>query len=108
MMARLLALAFFLLAGTASAQTLTLPPPNFRQNMPADVTAWLTREEQCTKWYAEDPSDPKKAKAIDEALAKNKCDQLDSDYDDLRATHHDDANILNRLSQAEDFYSATD
>ena len=109
MTARVIAiLALILLAQAASAQTLTLPPPNFRQGMPADVTSWLDRQEQCTHWYGEDPSDPKREKEINAALGKLKCDALPDDEDKLRSHHHDNANILSRLDQVDDFYSATD
>lgn len=107
MMARLFAiLTLALLALPAIAADSNIP--NFKLGMPKDVVAFFDRQEQCLHWSAEDPSDPKRAKQIEAAMTKLKCDALPDDMENLRDEHHNDANILDRLSQADDYYSATD
>lgn len=97
--------AILLITGAAQAEEQS---SQLKAGMPADVIAYIERNEQCNHWAGQEPVSKKREAEIAAAMAKLKCDQLLDDEDALRAAHHDDANILDRLTQADEFFSATD
>jgi hypothetical protein len=69
---------------------------------PADVTAFLSRREQCEHWGGEEAYDKARGKQIDAAMRRLRCDTMDADEARLRRLYVRTPKITALLDAAAD------
>ncbi len=92
-------LAWLALVAMSDAQIATA-----RKVAPADVRAVVDRWELCNHWGGEEPYDKSRARQIEQASAKLRCDRLDHDEAVLRRRYASKPTILRLLTAAHDLY----
>lgn len=70
------------------------------ESLPADVTAFAERSETCMHWAGEEAFDKARARQIDAALSKNKCDRLEKDGKQLQQRHAQNPKALRAIKEA--------
>ncbi len=72
--------------------------------LPHDVRAFIDRKSECNHWAGETPYDAARAKQIERAVARLKCEALDRDETVLKRRHAGDGQILKALALADTVY----
>lgn len=67
---------------------------------PGEVVSFIERTVECTHWSGEDPHDAERAAFIRRAVARARCQDLDSDEQRLRARYRNDPGVLDAIDQA--------
>jgi len=99
------ALTFILLLLPAMAQA--APEDDLaamEKNLPYDVRAFLARKAECKHWAGEDAYDAERGTQIAQAVARLKCERLDTEEQALRRHHAKDASIQKALTMAAAIY----
>ena len=78
------------------------------QQMPPDVSSYLTRLEECVYWGGEEPYNKERAREIQSAVERLKCDRLDEDEQSLRSKYKGDKAVLDRIDTAKARLSVPD
>lgn len=91
---RHLALLLPLIALPASSPSLAA------ESLPADVTAFVDRSEACMHWAGEEAFDKARARQIQAALSKNKCDHLEKDSKLLQQRHAQNPKARQAIKEA--------
>ncbi len=68
--------------------------------LPRDVRVFIARKSECNHWAGEDPYDAERAKQIERAVLRLKCETLDKDEAALTRRHAGDGRILKALALA--------
>jgi uncharacterized protein (DUF1697 family) len=61
--------------------------------LPAEVRSLVSRREQCHHWAGEEPYDKSRAKQIDQAMVRLKCDGIEKEVDAMRAKYANDGRV---------------
>jgi hypothetical protein len=72
------------------------------QDQPADVAQFVIRRINCNHWLGEDPFDNDRAKEIQGAIERLRCQTIDQDEVLLRRLHTGDAKALKAIDDARD------
>jgi hypothetical protein len=100
---RLLAALLFLLPVAAAAA----PEDDLvamTKSLPRDVRVFLDRKSECHHWAGEEPYDAARGNEIERAIARLKCETLDSDEAALKRRHTGDGRALKALGLASEIY----
>ncbi|RKI71952.1 hypothetical protein D7X55_08410 [Corallococcus sp. AB049A] len=102
----LMYMAWALLGGSAckSEEPPAPPPPKpapgpaaASRQLPSDVTAFVSRQEECHHWGGEEPYSKERAREIRAAAERLACERLEADARALRSKYQDNREVLESL-----------
>jgi hypothetical protein len=70
--------------------------------MPLDVRRFIERRQSCDHWAGEEPYDRDRARQIDSALRRDRCDTIDRTEVRLRRRHARRRDIIRAIEAARD------
>lgn len=100
----MLVLAAFLLLPVAVSAAPEDDLSAMTKMLPHDVRAFIDRKSECNHWAGEEPYDAARAKQIERAVARLKCETLDKDEAMLKRRYSRNAPVRKVLALADDIY----
>jgi hypothetical protein len=73
------------------------------KGVPKQVKLFNKRQIDCNHWAGEEPYDKERAKEINAAITKLRCDALDRDEKRLRKKYKTRPNVINSINKAKEF-----
>lgn len=68
--------------------------------LPADVQAFIDRQQECDHWTGEEPYDQERRKEIETAIDELGCAAIDKDEQALRQRYKDDKVVIKALDDS--------
>lgn len=72
-----------------------------KKGVPKDVASFIDRTFECNHWGGEEPYDAKRAKQIERAVKRLRCDGLPRDEKKLRKKYRNNPKVLKALDEAD-------
>ena len=73
------------------------------KGMPKQVKLFNKRQIDCKHWAGEEPYNKERAKEINAAVTKQRCDDLDKDEKILRIKYKARPNVIDSINKAKEF-----
>jgi hypothetical protein len=68
--------------------------------VPASIDSYIDRRQSCVHWAGEEPYDARRARQIESALRRDRCDRIDSDERRLRRRYSGQPDLLRLIDEA--------